>query len=296
MKPAALEWSMKADSSVTLARREAILSGLHAQRGVPKIMGIINVTTDSFYEGSRALQPEDAVQRAIEMWQDGATWIDIGGESTRPGAEPVDEATEASRVVPVIKALREIKPMGLISIDTRHAFVATAALNAGADMINDISGLRDPEMVRVVLEHGCAVCIMHMQGEPGTMQQEPHYTDCVSEVSQYLEQQRQMLVQWGHDNSLICLDPGIGFGKTHEHNLELLRTGRGILQESTQSLLWGASRKRLIGHLTKQEDTENRLSGTLGVAAVAFEQGIDLLRVHDVRAHADLFATMEAVR
>ena len=284
---------MGTDSQVSQLRRKEILSGLKQQNGFPQIMGIINVTSDSFFEGSRALKSEEAVKRALEMWADGATWIDIGGESTRPGADPVDEKTEAERVVPVISALRKSNPTGLISIDTRNASVAKKALEAGADMVNDVSGLRDQKMVNAVLDWGAAVCIMHMQGEPGTMQEKPHYEDCVEEVRNYLAKQSSFLTERSHPHELIVLDPGIGFGKDEEHNIALLNAGKTINTKPTGSLLWGVSRKRIIGQLTQQEKADDRLAGTLGIAAIAVAKGVDILRVHDVRAHVDLFAAMK---
>ena len=233
----------------------------------------------------------EAVQKGIAMWEAGATWVDVGGESTRPGADPVDEATELQRVIPVIEGLREARPDGLISIDTRHASVARQALKAGADMVNDVSGLRDPEMVEVVLEAGCAVCVMHMQGEPGTMQAKPSYVDVNEEVAAMLEQVKKLLVERGHPAELISLDPGIGFGKSQEHNLFLLRAGKNLLK-SEGSLLWGVSRKSIVGHLTGRQDPKDRLAGTLGLAAVAHQMQIDILRVHDVAEHVDLFNAM----
>ena len=253
-------------------------------------MGIVNATTDSFYEGSRSLNDE-AVQRGLAMWDEGATWVDVGGESTRPGAEPVGLEQELLRVLPVIRGLRSARPEGFISIDTRHAKVARAAIEAGADMVNDVSGLRDPEMMDVVVSTGCGVCVMHMQGEPGTMQMNPIYEDVVSEVSTSLEEVKQALTARGHPASLISLDPGIGFGKNQNHNIALLREGRGLLK-TEGTLLWGVSRKSIVGHLTGQSDPAQRLAGTLGLAAVAHRMGIDIVRVHDVPEHQDLFNAM----
>lgn len=284
---------MVTDSGVSEPRRKRIIEGLKQNHGFPHIMGIINVTSDSFFEGSRALSQEDAVERALAMWASGATWVDIGGESTRPGAEPVDQETEIERVVPVIRALKKANPEGLISIDTRHALVAHEALKAGADMINDVSGLRDKAMIETVLEWKAAICIMHMQGEPGTMQSKPHYVNCVEEVSTYLTKQCNLLTEKGHSKELICIDPGIGFGKDHDHNIALLQAGRTIGEDPKVSILWGVSRKRIVGHLTGQEHADDRLAGTLGLAAVAASHGINILRVHDVQEHVDLFSTMK---
>ena len=280
---------MASDFRLPTDRRTLVVEGMRFALH-PKIMGIINATDDSFFEGSRMMDSE-AVQKGIAMWEAGATWVDVGGESTRPGAEPVDEATELQRVIPVIEGLREARPDGLISIDTRHASVARQALKAGADMVNDVSGLRDPEMVEVVLEAGCAVCVMHMQGEPGTMQAKPSYVDVNEEVAAMLEQVKKLLVERGHPAELISLDPGIGFGKSQEHNLLLLRAGKNLLK-SEGSLLWGVSRKSIVGHLTGRQDPKDRLAGTLGLAAVAHQMQIDILRVHDVAEHVELFNAM----
>ena len=280
---------MAPDFRLPTDRRTLVVEGMRFAAH-PKIMGIINATDDSFFEGSRIMDSE-AVQKGIAMWEAGATWVDVGGESTRPGADPVDEVTELQRVIPVIEGLREARPDGLISIDTRHASVARQALKAGADMVNDVSGLRDPEMVEVVLEAGCAVCVMHMQGEPGTMQANPSYVDVNEEVATMLEQVKQLLVGRGHPAELISLDPGIGFGKSQEHNLALLRAGKNLLK-SEGSLLWGVSRKSIVGHLTGRQNPKDRLAGTLGIAAVAHQMQIDILRVHDVAEHVDLFNAM----
>jgi dihydropteroate synthase len=293
MKPVALEVFMVTDSGVSQSRRKRIVDGLKQNDGFPHIMGIINVTSDSFYEGSRSLSSEDAIERALAMWASGATWVDIGGESTRPGAARVDEESEIQRVVPVIKALRKANPEGLISIDTRHASVAREGLKAGADMVNDVSGLRDKAMIETVLEWEAAICIMHMQGEPGTMQTKPQYVNCVEEVSTYLANQRSQLIKQGHPKELICIDPGIGFGKEHVHNLSLLQAGKSIGEDASVSILWGVSRKRIVGHLTGHEHADDRLAGTLGLAAVAVARGINLLRVHDVQEHVDLFLAMK---
>ncbi len=260
--------------------------------GRPRLMGIVNVTPDSFHSDSRVTSVEVALERAISMWDAGADWVDIGGESTRPGAKSVNIDEESERIVPVIKALREARPSGLISIDTRRAEVASAALNAGADMINDVSGLRHQEMFDLVVERGCAVCIMHMLGVPGNMQNNPQYGDVVAEVSQNLLETAERLVEAGHPAELIVLDPGIGFGKNMEHNLELLASAEPFHGNERFSVLWGVSRKSIFRDLLKREKSESRLSGTLGVAAHALNEGIDLLRVHDVAEHHDLLTTM----
>ena len=283
---------MASDFRLSPNRRDQIVKALrYATR--PQIMGILNTTDDSFYADSRTMNQE-AVARGTAMVDAGASWVDIGGESTRPGAEPVSVETELQRVLPVIQGLRSARPDALISVDTRNHTVAEAALEAGTDMVNDVSGLRDPAMVEVVLRTGCAVCVMHMQGEPRTMQTEPHYDDVVDEVGAALEQTKQMLVQRGHPADLVVVDPGIGFGKKQHHNLKLLDAGKNLLL-GDGSILWGVSRKSVVGHLTGRADPADRLPGTLGLAAVAHRMKIDILRVHDVEAHVDLFCAMDGL-
>lgn len=284
---------MEADLEARTHRRERIPHAL--KRGkIPQIMGILNVTEDSFYAGSRVTHDE-AIARGLAMWRDGATWIDIGGESTRPGAQPVSEQEELERVIPVIKALRAASPMGLISIDTRHASVAAASIAAGVDLVNDITGLRNQSMYDVVLNTGCAVCIMHMQGEPANMQHNPTYSDCVNEVRISLDNVRARLIEDGHPAELICIDPGIGFGKSPSDNIELLRAGRHLSMHEDCKILWGVSRKSIIGHITGQQDPNERLAGTLGIATAAYHFGIDILRVHDVREHLDVLTTLHTL-
>ncbi len=264
--------------------------------GRPRLMGIVNVTPDSFHAASRVASVDTAVQAGLEMWEAGADWVDVGGESTRPGAEPVDVDEELSRVVPVIKGLKIEKPDGLVSVDTRRAVVAVAALDAGADMVNDVSGLRDPAMRAVVLERGCAVCIMHMLGEHGNMQNEPDYADVVGEVSANLLAVAEKLVAAGHPADLISLDPGIGFGKRLEHNLDLLRSDANLRGDAEFSLLWGVSRKSMFKELLGRDSTDARLAGTLAVAAHAMAVGVDILRVHDVAEHHDLLSTLAVLK
>jgi len=230
------------------------------------------------------------------MWAAGADWVDVGGESTRPGAEPVSIEAELARVLPVIEGLAAKRgPEQWISIDTRRPAVAAAALDAGADMVNDVSGLRDPAMFDLVVSRGCAVCIMHMQGEPGNMQANPTYGDPVLEIRSKLFEVADRLVAAGHPPELICLDPGIGFGKRLAHNLALLHDADDFRSDSNYSVLWGVSRKSMFRDLLGREASDDRLAGTLGVAAHAMRVGTDLLRVHDVEAHADLLDTMLAL-
>ncbi|HIB42329.1 MAG: dihydropteroate synthase [Methanobacteriota archaeon] len=264
--------------------------------GRPRLMGIVNVTSDSFHAASRVASLEAAVTAALDMWDAGADWIDIGGESTRPGAQPVLASEEISRVVPVIEALRNKRPKGLISIDTRHPIVAAEALASGANMVNDVSGLRDPEMFNLVLESKCAVCIMHMLGQPGNMQTEPVYNDVVNEVSENLLSTARRLITNGHSQELITLDPGIGFGKTLEQNLSLLEKSQPLRGDEGFSVLWGVSRKTVFRDLLSRELTDERLAGTLGVAAHAMNEGVDILRVHDVEEHHDLLTVLAKLR
>jgi dihydropteroate synthase len=263
--------------------------------GFPRIMGILNITPDSFHADSRVDSVDDALSRAKQMVEDGADWLDIGGESTRPGAEPVGIDEEMNRVLPVIKAVRTAFPNVGISIDTRRAAVAKAALDLGADMVNDVSSLSDPDMTDVIIENKCPVCIMHMQGLPENMQNNPSYGDVVSEVREILGITAQKLVDLGLNPDMIVTDPGIGFGKLLEHNLSLLAAGKEIAPRQDMQLMWGVSRKRMFADLIGRSDSEERLAGSLGIAAMAPSKGVDIIRVHDVREHADLYATMRAI-
>ena len=263
--------------------------------GFPRIMGILNITPDSFHADSRVDSVDDALSRAKQMVEDGADWLDIGGESTRPGAEPVAIDEEMNRVCPVIKAVRTALPDVGISIDTRRASVAKAALDFGADLVNDVSSLSDPNMVDVIIENKCPICIMHMQGLPENMQKNPSYGDVVSEVRERLDLTAQKLVNLGLNPDMIVTDPGIGFGKLLEHNLSLLGAGKEIVPRQDMPLMWGVSRKRMFADLLGRSDSEERLAGSLGIAAMAASKGVDIIRVHDVREHADLYAAMRAI-
>lgn len=279
-----------------VVHRARISAGLHRDETKScHVMGILNVTPDSFHEESRQNTLESAVETGLQMWQKGAKWIDIGGESTRPNADAVSIEEELQRVIPVIEALRASNADGLISIDTRRPQVAQAALDAGADLINDISGLRDPEMVKIVLDSGCGVCIMHMQGTPQTMQDQPSYLDCAKEVSSQLLETARGLVAAGHPPECIALDPGIGFGKKLEHNIELLQRHELFRGVEGFAVLWGVSRKSIIGELTGHTKPSERLSGTLGVAALAHFEQIDIVRVHDVEEHIDVFKVLNTL-
>ena len=263
--------------------------------GFPRIMGILNITPDSFYADSRVDSIDDALARAKQMIEDGADWLDIGGESTRPEAEEVGIDEEMNRVLPVIEAVRNAHPGVGISIDTRRASIAKAALDLGADMVNDVSSLSDPDMADVIIENNCPVCIMHMQGLPENMQNNPTYSDVVIEVRQRLDMNARKLLDLGLDPDMIITDPGIGFGKLLKHNLSLLAAGREIVPKQEMPLMWGVSRKRMFADLLGRTNSKDRLSGSLGIASMAPSKEVDIIRVHDVREHADLYEAMRAV-
>ncbi len=246
-----------------------------------RVMGILNVTPDSFSDGGSFVDPGAAVTHALEMVEQGADIIDIGGESTRPGAEPVTGKEEIERTVPVIQGIRQESDIPL-SIDTTKAEVAAEALSAGADIINDVSAFEaDPDMVKVAAQTGAGVVLMHMKGTPRTMQKNPVYDDVVAEVRDYLKQRVEYAEQHGVARDCIAVDPGIGFGKTTEHNLELLRHLPDLCL-SGWPLLIGASRKSFIGQITGRTNPADRLAGSLGVAAWSVANGTHILRVHDV--------------
>ena len=264
--------------------------------GFPRIMGVVNVTPDSFHQNSRSADESQAIAVASRMAVDGAEWIDVGGESTRPGAKSVTMEEELARVIPAIEGIRAELPEICISVDTRRAGVARRALESGADMVNDVSSMGDPGMIEVVAEFECPVCVMHMQGLPENMQNDPQYGDVVDEVRSYLSNTAGRLVEAGVKPSRIVADPGIGFGKTLDHNISLLSSGRDVVPDEQMSLMWGVSRKSMFRDLLGRESSEDRLAGTLGVAAASLRKGVDIIRVHDVTEHADAFAAMKAVR
>jgi dihydropteroate synthase len=257
-----------------------------------RIMGVVNVTPDSFSDGGLFLDPAAAIAHGQELAGEGADILDVGGESTRPGAEPVSEAEELRRVVPVVEGLARSNPAGpIISIDTSKAAVARAAIEAGATLVNDVTALRgDPEMTAVVAESGAECCLMHMRGDPKTMQRGggPQYKDVVDEVKAFLAERLRFAVAEGIAEERVLLDPGIGFGKTGEHNLQLLRR-LGELTELGRPLLVGTSRKSFIGRVLADAagaeapvGTEGRLAGTIATCVLAYERGASVLRVHDV--------------
>lgn len=243
-------------------------------------MGIINVTPDSFSDGGQFLDAAAAVTHARALVADGADLLDIGGESTRPGATAVPDEVEIERVLPVIRQL--MNEIGVpLSIDTRKACVAAAAIDAGAEIINDVSGFADPRMIDVAATTGVGVCVMHMQGTPETMQQNPTYGEVVAEVHACLRERRDALISAGVVRDRICLDPGIGFGKAYEHNLALLQNCHALHALGCPVLV-GHSRKRFLGTLISDENADRTQAG-IGVALALAEQGVQILRVHDVR-------------
>lgn len=257
------------------------------------IMGIVNVTPDSFSDGGRFNDPGRAVEHAFMLLAQGADILDIGGESTRPGAEPVSEAEELHRVLPVIRAVRS-QTQALISIDTMKAAVARAALDAGADIINDVTGLRgDAAMPRVAADSKAGLVVMHMTGTPQTMQHQPQYVDVVAEVGSYFDNRLRVLEGEGIDPERIVLDPGFGFGKTLEHNLSLMRA---LPQLSTRRpLLVGVSRKSMIARVMHSDAMEDRFWPTIALSAYAREHGARIIRVHDVKPNCDALRMMEAI-
>lgn len=271
-----------------------IRGGLLSLEGATAVMGVLNVTPDSFSDGGRFLDPERAVAHAVSMVEDGATLLDIGAESSRPGAGPVDEAEELRRLIPVVRDVcrRVTVP---VSVDTTKAAVAARALEAGAAIINDISALRfDPGMARIVAESGAGLVLMHMQGTPRTMQEAPRYGDVVAEVSGFLRERMAVAESLGINPQQILLDPGIGFGKNQEQNLTLLsRLDR--LTALGRPLVVGVSRKAFIGQILNR-DVQERVMGTAGAVAVAILAGARVVRVHDVGPIRDVVRIVDAIR
>jgi dihydropteroate synthase len=256
-------------------------------------MGIVNVTPDSFSDGGDFFEPAAAIARAEQLLAEGADILDIGGESTRPYSQPVPEVEELRRVMPVIEAIRARHPAAIISIDTSKSKVAGEAIAAGAEIINDITGLTDARMIAVANDTRAGVCVMHMQGTPQTMQDQPTYHDVVAEVRDYLANRRDSLLAAGIEHERICLDPGIGFGKTHQHNLTLLRHV-AELQALGCPLLVGHSRKGFIGHILGDK-TADRAAGTLGVSLALALQGIQVIRLHEIRATREAWRSFRAM-
>jgi dihydropteroate synthase len=258
---------------------------------VHRVMGIINVTPDSFSDGGAYLEARAAISHGYELVAEGAAILDVGGESTRPGAQPVEEELELRRVVPVLAGLRDTGAH--LSIDTMKLRVAEAAIDAGATLVNDVTALRhDPEIAGLVADRRCDVCLMHMLGEPRTMQEEPRYADVVSEVKAFLTERMEFAIREGVKENRILLDPGIGFGKTVDHNLELLRRLQEIVALG-RPVVVGTSRKTFLGRIAGR-DVRERLGGTVATNVLALERGATVFRVHDVAPVADALAVAAA--
>ena len=260
----------------------------------PGVMGILNLTLDSFSDGGRFIARDAALKHALKMVEEGAAIIDIGGESTRPGARPVSPEEELQRVIPVIETLAEEVPVP-ISVDTSKAQVMREAVSAGAGLINDVMALREPGALQAAAEAGVPVCLMHMQGEPRTMQHAPCYEHVVTEVKAFLQGRVEACEEAGIPRRQIILDPGFGFGKSLQHNLELLKNLDQFVSLELP-LLVGISRKSMIGSLLGERPVEERLYGSLAAAVMAAMKGGTIIRVHDVRATVDALAVVSAVR
>ena len=264
-----------------------------ATRTSPEIWGILNVTPDSFSDGGRFLDPAAAVARGLALAQDGAHVVDLGGESTRPGAAPVPADEERARVLPVIRGLVRAGIRVPLSVDTTKAAVADAALAEGASIVNDVSAWSDPGMLRTAASRGAGIVLMHRQGGPATMQQDPRYGDVVAEVLAFLLDRRRSAIEAGIPAARTWIDPGLGFGKNLEHNLALLESLEQFTATGAPVLL-GASRKAFLGALSGK-DVGERLAGSLAAAARAREAGVAAVRVHDVRETRDLFRALDSV-
>ena len=251
----------------------------------PSVMGVVNVTPDSFSDGGVHFDTEVAVSAARRMLAEGARIVDVGGESTRPGSDGVSSEEELARIEPVLSALQGELP---VSVDTAKAEVARRALELGAEMVNDVTALRgDPELAGVVAGAECYLCLMHMQGEPRTMQVDPTYDDVVSEVKAFLEERLAFAVDAGIAEERVCLDPGIGFGKTVEHNFELVRRLDELVAIG-RPVLVGLSRKSSLGRILGDPDaTTGSTAASIGAAVAAFERGATIIRAHDVREHVE---------
>jgi len=261
---------------------------------LPLLMGILNVTPDSFSDGGRFQMLDQAVEQGLRLQNDGADILDIGGESTRPGATPVDLDEELRRTIPVIQRLaREVRIP--ISIDTTKSEVARQALAAGADIVNDISGLTfDPQMLDVCRNADAGICVMHIQGTPQTMQLNPSYRNVVADVTEFLQQQVDRCLMAGIPAERMCIDPGIGFGKTADHNLQLLQAVPQLQHSLQRPVLIGHSRKRFLARLLGRE-VDERLAGTIGVSIALAARGVDVLRIHDVQPVRDSLVAWQAV-
>ena len=258
------------------------------------VMGIVNVTPDSFSDGGMFEDVDAAMKHGLQLLEEGADVLDIGGESTRPGSDPVDEDEERARVLPVLEGLRREAPEALLSVDTRKAAVAHEALAAGADVVNDIGAGTDPEMFGVVASTKAGMVLMHMRGEPQTMQADPHYEDVVTEVRGFLAERFEVAVAAGIGSDRLCIDPGIGFGKNLAHNVALLRS-IGSFRELGVPVLVGVSRKRFIGELSGADDPADRLEGSVAAAVWCASQGVEMVRVHDVGPTVRALRVVDAI-
>lgn len=258
------------------------------------VMGILNVTPDSFSDGGKYFKPDFAIQQVKTMLAEGADIIDIGGESTRPGAKDVSVEDELDRVLPVIKAIREFSDC-LISIDTSKAAVMRKAVSAGANIINDVRALQEEQALEAVAELNVPVCLMHMQGEPRSMQTEPVYSDVVSEVKSFLQSRIKACVNAGIKKENIIIDPGFGFGKSLEHNLTLFKA-LGEFVNMKYPVLVGVSRKSMIGKILNDAGVDDRVYASAVMAALAVQHGVQMLRVHDVKATVDSIAVVNSLK
>ena len=258
----------------------------------PLVMGVLNVTPDSFSDGGRFLSVEAAVEQGARMADEGAAFIDVGGESTRPGAAAVDVDEEARRVLPVIERLRTLTS-AVISVDTSKPQLMRSAAAAGAGLINDVRALRESGALDAALQSGCAVCLMHMQGEPRTMQHSPRYDDVVNEIRAFLAARTRACRDAGFAAERVVVDPGFGFGKTLEHNLQLLRRLPELVADGSPVLV-GLSRKSMLGTLTHRQADE-RLAGSVALAVIAAQAGARIIRAHDVAATVDALKVVAAL-
>ncbi|WP_027308098.1 dihydropteroate synthase [Caloramator sp. ALD01] len=261
-----------------------------------KVMGILNATPDSFYSNSRVSGVEEGVKRALDMIKNGADIIDVGGESTRPGSEPIGLDEELNRVIPLIEGIRRENKEILISVDTYRAETAKKAIEAGADIINDISGMTfDKDMVRVVKDYNVPIIIMHIKGTPKNMQQNPQYENVLKEVKEYFIERIEYAIENGISKDKIIIDPGIGFGKTYEHNIELIKNIE-FFNDLEVPVLLAVSRKSSIGIALGNVPPEERLEGTIAVTCYASMKNVDIIRVHDVLENKRALMMMEALK
>lgn len=265
-----------------------------AKKG-PVLMGVVNVTPDSFSDGGAYLDASAAIEHGLKLWDEGADILDVGGESTRPGAVAVSVEEELARILPVIEGIKAKQPQAVISVDTRHAATMRSAIAVGADIINDVSALtHDKGAIEIVKETQIPVMLMHMQGTPENMQDRPHYDDVVSDVYAYLESRVQVCEAVGLKRHQIICDPGIGFGKTLEDNLKILKN-LDKFHDLSCAILLGASRKSFIEKIVPNTPADERLAGSIAAAIKGFEQGVQYFRVHDVKETRQAFEVWEAI-